>query len=223
MLIKIVEIISCTVSLAAFVYGASELFKKGVPEYFSLHACAAGCFLLEELWVIVNSLFGNGGDDGLVTVRLIGFFGCLCFMLSANGKIFDSVVDEGDDLKASYIALAAPAGLTALFVIYALSPLNSASISTLFLGFASLSPAIFASYYNLKHLLLREDSMGFLEITKAVSIFSLLFYGANFIYSIADLYASRVFMSFYDLLLSCMVFVLMILCRKGALEWKTRI
>lgn len=116
--------------------------------------------MLEELWVIVNSLFGNGSEDGLVTVRLFGFFGCLCFMLSANMGEFDKVVDEKRDTKADFAALIAPAVLLVIYAIYAFAPANDGTTLVVVLGFISISPALPAAYLSLKHLLLPEDGMG---------------------------------------------------------------
>lgn len=76
-LIKAFELLAFDVSAKAFGYGAFHLFRKGKPKYFQLFVCAAGCYMLEELRVIVNSLLGSGSRDGLVTVRLFGFFGMI--------------------------------------------------------------------------------------------------------------------------------------------------
>ena len=118
-------LVSFALATVAFCYGAYYLFRKELPKYFQLYVCAAGCYMLEELWVIVNSLLGDGVADGLITVRLIGFFGCLCFLLSANANQFDMVVDEGNDKKAKTLAFTAPTLLFALMVIYFCSTIDT--------------------------------------------------------------------------------------------------
>ena len=179
--------------------------------------------MLEELWVIVNSLLGNGSQDGLVTVRLVGYFGCLCFMLSANANIFDKIVDEGKNRKAKRLALIAPVILLALFAVIAFSPLNTSSAAVTVIGFASICPALFASYYNLKHLLLPEDAMGFLKITKGINVLALVFYAANYVYPLIDSHFTKTLMSAYDLILAGILFDMAVLCRKGAVKWKALI
>lgn len=222
-MVKFLELLAFAVSAAAFGYGAFNLFRKEVPKYFQLYVCAANCYMLEELWVIVNSLLGNGSQDGLVTVRLFGFFGCLCFMLSANANEFDKVVDEGQDRNAKLLALIAPFDLLALYGLYAFSPVNTEPAVSTVIGLISISPALFAAYLSMKHLLLPEDAMGFLRVTKGIDILVLIFFAANYIYPAAFLYCPNTVMGVYDLILAGMLFGIMVLCRKGAKKWKTLI
>ena len=223
MIIKILELIAFGISAAALGYGIFHLSQKDTPKFFRLYVCAAGCYVLEELWVIVNSLLGNGAEDGLVTVRLLGIFGCLCFMLSANAHEFDRIVDDGNNRRPKLLAFAAPAVLLICYVLFVLSPANTEPKAAVILGFFSISPALFASYFNLKHLLLPNDAMGFLKSTRWINCFALICYAANFLYPLLNLYCPPVFMSIYDLLLALIMSAIMILCRKGALKWKTSI
>lgn len=220
---KLFVLLAFAVSAAAFGYGAYHLFRKDRPKYFQLYVCAAGCYMLEELWVIVNSLLGNGSQDGLATVRLVGFFGCLCFMLSANANEFDKVVDDGTDQRAKVLALIAPAALLVPFAFFAFSPVNTESAAVIVIGFLSISPALFAAYFSAKHLLLPEDALGFLRITRGIDILALVFYAANYVYPLAYLYCPGTVMSIYDLLLAGMLFGMIVLCRKGAEKWKALI
>ena len=222
-MIKTFELLSFAVSAAAFGCAAFYFFRPKTPKYFQLYACAAGCYMLEELWVIVNSLLGNGSRDGLVTVRLVGFFGCLCFMLSANVNGFDKLVDEGQDRKARALAYIAPVLLLVLYALYAFSPLNADPVPVIVIGLISISPALFASYFNLKHLLLPKDETGFLDITEKINAFALIFYVINYAYPLAYLHCPNTLMSAYDLLLTAILFVIVILCKKGAEQWKALI
>lgn len=220
MTVKILELAAFFVSAAALCFGAVRLLKNEAPKYFKFFVCAEGCYVLEELWVIVNSLFGNGAQDGLVTVRLFGLFGCFCFMLSANVNEFDRVVDDGENTRARLMALAAPAALTAIFALYAFSSKNTLPQSADILGFLSISPALLVSYFDLKHLLLPRDAMGYLETIKGIDILSLAFFAGNYIYPSAELDFSRVAMSVYDLVLALMLAVILIMCERGAKKWK---
>lgn len=222
-MIKIFEILAFAVSVAAFAYGAFHLMREETPKYYKLYVCAAGCYMLEELWVIVNSLFGNGAEDGLVTVRLFGFFGCLCFMLSANAGEFDKVVDEEKRKGPKIPALIAPALLLALFALYAFSPDNTRSFLTVAMGFLSILPAIPASYFCLKHLLLPTDGFGLLATTKPINVMALVFFAANYIYPLTDLYCSDTVMCVFDLVIGALLFGIVSACIKGSEKWKTLI
>ncbi len=221
MQIKIFTILAFAVAAAAFAYGAATMFRRGTAKYFQLYVCAAGCFVLEELWVIVNSLLGNGHEDGLVTVRLIGLFGCLCFMLSANAAGFDKAVDDGSHKAIRGVSLAAPAVLAVIAALYIMHPVHAGRRLTASVGCLSVLPAIFASYFDMKHLLLPNDELGFLAATRGISLFSLLFYAVNFVYPFFDLTAGRVAMGVIDLAISVLLSVIVILCRKGAAAWQT--
>lgn len=220
---KLLELISFAVSVLAFGYAGLQFFHKESPKYFQLYACAAGCYMLEELWVIVNSLLGNGLESGLLTVRLFGFFGCLCFMLSANVNEFDRVVDEGKNKKAAISALAFPLLLLIPFALFVFSPRNSETGLASVLGLLSISPALAAAYFSAKHLFLPEDALGLLRIMRKVDILALVFYGENYLYPFVSLYLPGKVMSAYDLLLTATLFALILSCGKGAKQWKALI
>lgn len=222
-MLKILEIFIFAVSAVAFGYGVSRLFREGVPVFFKLYVCAAGCYMVEELWVVVNTLLGNGSMDGLVTVRLFGFFGCLCFMLSANANEFDRTVDDGSCKKARVLALIAPVVMLALYAINAFSPQNRETASVIVTAFISIAPALFAAWFSLKHLLLPDDAGGLLKLTKGIDILALIFYGINYLYPLADLFCSDAVMCAFDLVLALVLFGIVIQCRKGADRWKTPI
>lgn len=220
---KIIETIAILVSAGAFTFGAVRLFPKENPKYFKLFVWAAGCYTLEELWVLVTLLFGNGGGDDLVTVRLVGLFGCLCFMLSANANEFDRLVDEGKNRSAGIISLIAPAILIGLYAVFVVESRGLYSVAKRIIGFICLSPALFAAYFNAKHLLLPKDTAGLLKATRGIDAVALLFYVMNFAYPTMSLFVSKIGMSLYDLSLGILMGVLILLCRKGARVWKTLI
>lgn len=222
-MIKVSELIAFSISVISLVFGYISLHKEKMPRYFQQYVCAVGCYMLEELWVIVNSLLGNGAENGLVTVRLFGFFGCLCFMLSANAHEFDKLVDEGTALRKKIPALLAPAELLALFAVYVIMPAEGKTVFRVMCAFICLSPALFASYFSLKHLLLPNDAMGYLEAIRGIDILALVFYTANFAYSIAYECFSNIIMGIYDIFLAVILLAIVIQCRKGARKWNTLI
>ena len=217
---KILEVSAFVFSAAAFGYGALQILRKNVPKYFKLFVFAGACYMLEELWFIVYFFLAKGVYDNPVTVRLFGVFGCLCFMLSTNANEFDKLVDEWNNKKSKILPFFAPLLLIVIYCVYWVLSGNRMTTFEKAVGFFSISPAIPASYFSLKHLLLPEDSMGFLKITKSINILLLVFYAANFAYSVSLLYLPETVINCYDLLVSVLLFVLMILCRKGADKWK---
>lgn len=220
-MILIFELLAFAVSVIAFAYGAFHLFRKGEPKYFQLYVCATGCYMLEELWSIVQLLFGSSESDGLLTVRLLGFFGCLCFMLSANANEFDKVVEEQKSRRARLFALAAPILLLGSYAIYAFSPANTSPAGPIIVGLVSISPALGGAYFSTKHLLLPKDGMGLLKTTNRIDAVALAFYAANYGYPLLYLHTSEMVMSICDVILAGMLFAVTVLCKKGAAKWKT--
>lgn len=211
-MIKLYELSAFAISVLAFAYGALRLLGRDTPRYFKFFVCAASCYMLEELWVIVNSLLGNGAQDGLVTVRLFGFFGCLCFMLSASANGLDGAPRK----KAEPLALIAPCVLLLLYALNAFSPKNELPAATVILGLISISPALPASFFSLGHLLSAEK-----DLTRGIELAALVFYTANFAYPLASLSLTQAAMSVYDLCLAAMLFVIILLCGKGDARCKT--
>lgn len=217
---KLLETLTFLVSAGAFLCGMILLFREGVPRRFRYYAYAAGCYMLEELWVTVNYLFGNGAQDGLVTVRLFGFFGCLCFLLSAKMKDCNAAVPKGSKPAFSPLALCAPAVLIALFAFYEVLSAAAVPWLTNVIGLVALSPAFFAAYFSMKHLLyVRKDASHGSILT---DLLSLLFYAANIVYPILALYVSRMGMAVTDLLIALFLFGMTVLCGREGGKWKTR-
>lgn len=219
----ILEVTAFAFSVAAFVYGVLHILRKNAPNYFKLYVFAVGCYMLEELWFIVFFFLAKGIYDDIVTVRLFGVFGCLCFMLSSNANEFDKLVDEWNNRKIKILSFSAPLLLVVMYSVFLLLCGDKMSAAEKAVGFLSISPAIFASYFSMKHLLLPGDSMGFLKITKGINILLLVFYAANFAYPTSLIYLPKTVIECFDLLVSLILFGLMILCRKGAERWETLI
>ena len=214
------EVISFLISLAAFIFGAVNLFKKGIPMYFKLFGIAEACYAIEELWVVINTMFGT--EDPFVSVRLFGTFGFFCFILSANVGEFDRTIDEGkeESKKARRLAFIAPAFF---FMIYILSAflLQEKGVAYLILEFIVFLPVFLASYFCLKHLLLPTDSLGFLTTTKEVDIVSLVLFLVNFGYVLDILDGVPMLINFYDIFAALIAALLTICSVKGAKRWKT--
>ena len=221
-MIKLIELLAFAISAGAFCFGAVSLFHIGTAKQYPYYIYAAGCYMLEELWVIVDTLLGNSGQDGLLTVRLFGLFGCLCFLLSAKMKECSYAERDSKNGRTAILALIAPAVLIATYVLYLINPRNNISSVVNVIGFVSLIPAFFASYFTLKHLLLKSGVTVDHKYTIMIDVLTLAFLAANPTYPLFNLYLSEYFIGAYDVFFAVMIFIIIVLCRKGALKWKTR-
>lgn len=200
------EVIAFIISLYSFLYGIYFLSKKNI--YNQLFVYASGCYLLEELWVIVNSLFGY--IDGLLTVRLFGIFGTFCFLLTASVKQFENKKDYITDPAIAIKSLFAPFVLLLIFLINLIFFFSSNTI----VGFILLLPMIIASYFNLKALLLSRKYKS-LDKNKFINIFSLLFYIFNGAYLYPFIISSKLIVGLYDIFVTIIMFILVFLNKRS--------
>ena len=160
-------LISFLIAGFAFGYGAVKLFKKKKPMYLQLLVCAAGCFAIQQLSYTVN-IWCQVTET--VSIGMLGIFGCNFFLLSANFGTLDKVVDDGRDSgKARAVSVIAPV-IMAILVIVAFFTWKDKDMFCAVMWLVMLIPALPASYFNLKHILLPMDSFGFLRATKPCNI-----------------------------------------------------
>ena len=218
---EVLELIAFLISVSAFAYGALRLFKPGKPFYFQLLVCACGCYVLEELWSIINIVCGIPGG-GLITVRLVGIFGCFCFMLSANAGQFDNFLDADfpRDERFRFPALLIPAVLVIMYVPYGMELISAGQYGALVITALVLLPAIPASYFNLKHLLLPMDEAGLLRATRAVDVLSLLFYFLNFMFVFPFLREVSVIFDSASILCALLMAGLVYVSERGTAKWE---
>lgn len=221
MLNNVFEIISVTVSIIAFLFGAFTLLKKDTHLYFKLNVCAVGCYALEEVWVLVNTFFGENGN--MISIRLIALFGCLCFFYSASARCLDEIVDT--DKKANKTArLAGIIMPVVLLGIYADFAVLSESVTTFIkvLIFIAMLPAIISSYFNLKHLMMKKSTSKYLAAAKPVCVVTLVFFIIMFTYMVPQVTRSGLIkLEILDAVSACIFALIIILCVRGAKKWKT--
>ena len=164
---------SFLIAAFAFGFGAAKLFKKKKPMYLKLLVCAAGCFAIQQLSCVVNIWCGVTAP---VSIGMLGIFGCNFFLMSANFGTLDKVVDDGKgSKKARTGAFIAPVIMAALTVAAFLAWKDKDMFCAV-MWLVMLLPALPASYYNLKHILLPMDPFEFLRATKPCNIAALAFY-----------------------------------------------
>ena len=217
------ELTACIISLFALIYGIVSILKFRMPMYFRLPVAATGCYVLEELWVVANTFFGS--YDSFITVRLFGIFGFFCFLLCANTGGIDKFIDDGKEKngKARIPALVAPILLFVIFLMASINKFGKAEAFNVLLAILVFSPLFPASYYNVKHLFLKNDDMGFLRCIRGCDIICLIIYIFNLTYLIK--YPENLIVLSYiaDIIMALLVLALNIISVKGGKEWKTHL
>lgn len=214
------EIIVCLISFLiaafAFGFGAAKLFKKKKPLYLQLLVCAAGCFALQQLSNAVN-LWCEIKEP--VSVGMFGIFGCNFFLLSANFGTLDRIVDDGENTgKARKAAFAAPAVMALLAAAVFFSWIEKDTFCAV-MWLIMLLPALPASYYNLKHILLPTDPFGFLSATRSCNVAALVLYFVMAVYAFFSASAGVILCGCSSVLMSLSVLCLALCAVKGAEKW----
>ena len=209
-------LISFLIAAFAFGFGAAKLFKKKKPLYLQLLVCAAGCFAVQQLSYAVNIWCDV---RAAVSIGMLGIFGCNFFLLSANFGTLDRIVDDGKGSgKARKLALAAPAVMAALTVTAFLVWKGRDGFGAV-MWVVMLLPALPASYFNLKHILLPTDPFGFLRATKPCNLAALAFYLLTAAYGIGSASAGTAVGGVLSVLMSLSVLALSLCAVKGAERW----
>ncbi len=217
MLDLIYGIISFTIAALAFWLGAIKLFAKKKPFYMKLLVCAAGCFMLEQQLFLINLWCGV---KEVFSIGMLGILGCNCFLLSANYGTLDKIVDDGEkqNRPAKLIAIIAPI-IIAVMCLNAFLVWKNKDIICAVMWILMLFPAIPASYFNLKHILLPVDACGFLRATRNCNISALILYVVMAVFVTCSSTGNNRLIGILSLLMSLAVFGITISAIRGAKKW----
>lgn len=208
---------SFAVAAAAFWLGAIKLFGTKTPLYMKLLVCAAGCFMLEQqlflinLWCDVEEMFSIG---------MIGILGCNCFLLSANYGTLDKIVDDGSkkNTAVKLIAAIAPV-ITAILCLNVFLVWKDKDVICAVMWVLMLFPAIPASYFNLKHIILPADDFGFLRATRLCNISALALYIVMAAFAVCSASDSSRLVGILSCLMSLAVLGITVSAIRGAKKW----
>ena len=207
---------SFLIAAFAFGFGARKLFKKKKPMYLQILVCAAGCFAIQQLSYVVNIWCDV---TAAVSIGMFGIFGCNFFLLSANFGTLDKIVDDGRGSgKARAISVIAPIIMAVLAAVAFLSWKDKDMLCAV-MWLVMLIPALPASYFNLKHILLPMDPFAFLRATKPCNIAALAFYVLTAAYAICSADIESSVSGILSLLMSLSVLALSLCAVKGAEKW----
>ena len=165
-----VVVIMCAVAL---IYGACVMMLRKLPLYFKLSICAVGCLMLGYIFDICDYIV-NGMVGEEYIIGYLGSTGSFLFLLTASVGYMDGIMDDGSPKikKSRYIALIAPIIVVALWI-----PNMFADVPTLTKTAYSILwiPAMFSSYFNLKHAIIPDMGFGFVKAIRPFNIAALSF------------------------------------------------
>lgn len=214
---NIFEVLSFLIAGISFIWGVLVLFRKKRPMYFRLFVFAAGCFTLYLLSYVVSRWCGIAPA---ASIGAFGIFGAEFFLLSANYGTLDKLVDDGRNTKkARRLSWIAPLVIAALAVAEFFAFLKE-DIFTAEMWVVIAIPAMAASYFNLKHLLLPPDDFGLLRATRWCNVIALIFYVLTAAYVIVSSTARTVLSGLHLVLMSLSVLGMTVSAIKGSEKWE---
>ena len=219
----VLPVLSCIIALTAFGIGARSLFRKGQPLYFQILICAIGCNALGALANIVTVLWGSNNNIITFIPGLFSHLGCVAFFVTANVGALNMIISEETDRKASLIAFAAPVVYMAILILTVWLILPDQPLSAI-ITLICLLPGAVSVYHNLRHLLSKEDAMGFLRCIRICDILTLIFLMLSLLSLLLNgLYGNTVFAYAVDCGASLSSLALAVASGKEAEQWKTSI
>ena len=217
---SILSLLSVIVLIGSVVYGVCCFFLKRSALYFKILTLAAACYTLVSGFRLLYGICFGTLFEG-VGITFLGCFGCFLFLFSANYGQYDSLIDDRSAFFAKYrsIALLAPVFTLALLALYTVGNIERTSVTTnIFTGLAYL-PAVFASYYNLKHFLIPDTGFSFVKWVRLTNLCALLIE----VLDIVRLYVRFCFGGAADgalsLLIAVIFFIMLTFARKGHRSW----
>jgi hypothetical protein len=216
------ELIMTLLFLAAAIWGAVISFGKRSALFLQIVACGLGCMALGNVFSFVLQLTAPEEILRELTegfhIGLLGIFGMFAFLFSASFGQIDGLGDDKSEALQEYrlIALAAPAGVIVILILMLISGIGwqmQVMYGVLFL------PAMLASYYNLKHLIIPDVEDGILAAIRKYNIATILLTVLVMITFVVKMYGQPLVYGIVSILCGvCALFVLWF-AKEGTERW----
>ena len=208
------------VLLTASIYGICRFFVHKSPLYFRLLTLATVCYTMVEYFRLFYYMCYGSDFEGL-GITFFGYFGCFLFFLTANYGQYDSLIDDGTVKFRKYrlLALAAPVVLTVSAFCYTAGNVEQVGTVSNIITFVGFVLVIFASYFNLKHLIIPDQGFGFIRWVRLINLCVLVIevLDAVRLYLFAGGGDEAGFLA--QLLISFAFMLMLIFARKGQKSW----
>ena len=156
----------------SFTYGAIRFFKKGKALYLQMIVGGLGCMMLSRAFLFITLLTNGSLPDGF-HVGMLGVVGGFLFFLSANYGQMDKLLDDGarENRKYRLIPLIAPCVFAGVYASLFFIP--AAADNRVIYGIM-MAIIMFASYFNLKHLIFPDVEFGIIRSIRGYNLIALL-------------------------------------------------
>lgn len=214
MIIKLLLLLS---SAFCLVFGICKYINKKVALFSILIIAAFGCYMLGHLYETITLLI-FGSPFGDFNIGMLARLGGFAFIFSASFAQLDGLVDDKSSELRKYrlAALIAPLIIAALFIPVLGYEMGTAVKIVYALIFLL---AALASYYNFKHLIIKDVSFGIIDSIRAYNLFSLISTILYCVMCIAALSGFETVSSIFALALAASYPCTVISMEKGRQRW----
>lgn len=201
----------------ALVYGFYLLISRKLPLYFQLSMATIACLLLGYIFdicdYIVNGLIGEE-----YMIGYLGSIGSFLFLLTASIGYMDGILDDRTHQmrKSRYIALIAPVIAVALWVP---NMLANVPIETKVVYSILWVPAMFSSYFNLKHAIIPDMGFGFVKAIRPFNVAALSFTFLQLIHLTLWNYCDWIPLLISGIIFGTSCVVMIVMADKGVKNW----
>ena len=204
-------------SVIAFGYGMRMIILKKPPFYFQLIVCSVACYILGYLFDVCE-YFVTGVLSGGYLIGYLGTIGCFLFLLTAGYGYMDGIMDDRTaNMKlCRYIALASPVFCIALLIPNLVADVDIVTKIAYLLLWA---PAIFSSYFNLKHAIIPDMGFGFVMAIRPFNIAALSFTFLQLIHLTLWNFCDWGVLLVSGILLGSSCVAMMVMADKGVEKW----
>ena len=199
------------------IYGICMLITKKLPFYFQLSICTVGCLMLGYIFDICDYIV-NGMNSNEYFIGYLGSIGSFLFLLTASVGYMDGIIDDGTPQmkKCRGMALVAPI-LAAILLV--LNMFANVPISTKVVYFVLWIPAMYCSYFNLKHAIVPDMGFGFVKAIRPFNIAALSFTFLQLIHLTLWNFCGWIPLLISGIVFGCSCIVMIVMADKGVKEW----
>lgn len=211
------DIIAFISAVASLIYGLCAWRGKKVPFYYQLIVVAIACHALSFLYDVCELFTIGTLSDGFN----IGYFGTIAsflFLITASYGYMDGIMDDKTQAMtvSRTLALLAPLMIALLFIpnIFA-----DVQIATKVWYFIVWVPALFSTYFNLKHALIPDMGFGFIRAIRPFNLAALLFTTSVLLHLTLWNFCGWIPLLVTGSMVGASCFIMMISAKKGVEGW----
>ena len=216
------EIVKTLLFAMAAIWGIAISFKKRSALFLQIVACGLACMALGNVFTFVLQITApqdilsdmvNGFNIGL-----LGSFGLFAFLFSASFGQIDGLGDDRSKELRKYrlIALIAPVVMSA---ILALTIFSGIELKMQIVYVVLYVPAILASYYNLKHLIIPDIDDGILSAIRKYNLTVLIMILLTLISAASKQYDFTVIYAVLNVLTGISAPIVFYFAKRGSEAW----